>query len=77
MNWSGDLDMGSSYWDLMLLDEIRLLVGLRGGGSGWSSGVGTWVRLEVGVRLIDFKLLVGAERVGLNSSGCCYRKRLG
>ena len=77
MNWSGDLDMGSSYWDLMLLDEIRLLVGLRGGGSGWSSGVGTWVRLEVGVRLIDFKLLVGAEKVGLNSLGCCYRKRLG
>ena len=38
----------------MLQKEVRLLVGLSGGGGGWfwgESGVGAWTGLEVGVRL--------------------------
>ena len=38
----------------MLWEEVRLLVGLRGGGGGWSwveSRVGGWAGLAVGVGL--------------------------
>ena len=37
-----------------VMEEVRLLVGLSGGGGGWfwgESGVGTWTRLAVGVGL--------------------------
>ena len=50
LNSSGNPDVDSSYWDLLLQEEVRLLVRLRGGGGGWSSGVGAWAGLEVGVK---------------------------
>ena len=37
-----------------VMEEVRLLVGLSGGGGDWfwgESGVGTWTGLAVGVRL--------------------------
>ena len=40
--------MDSSCWGLVLWEEVRLLVGLSGGGSGWSweeSGVKAWTGL--------------------------------
>ena len=49
-----DLDRNSSCWELVLGKEVRLLVGLSGGGGRWfwgESGVGTWAGLEVGVGL--------------------------
>ena len=50
LNSSGNPDVDSSYWDLLLQEEVRLLVRLRGGGGGWSSGVGAWAGLEVDVK---------------------------
>ena len=50
LNSSGNPDVDSSCWDLLLQEEVRLLVRLRGGGGGWSSGVGAWAGLEVGVK---------------------------
>ena len=47
-----DPDGDSSCWGLRLLEEVRLLVGLNGGGGGWTwgeSGVGAWAGLAVGV----------------------------
>ena len=68
VNSSGDPDIGSSCWELVLQEEVRRLV--EGEGS-WFSGIG----LEVGVRLqfVDFKLLVWSmqgitERMGLNNA---------
>ena len=68
LNSSMDPDRASSCWGLVLWKEVRLLVGLSGGGSGWfwgESGVGTWTGLEVGVGLnrprlwlTDSKLLI-------------------
>ena len=58
---SMDPDRDSSCWGLVLWEEVRLLVGLSGGGGGWvwgESGVGAWTGLAVGV--------------GLNSKGKGY-----
>ena len=41
-----------SCWELVVGKEVRLLVGLSGGGGSWSlgeSGVGTWAGLGVGL----------------------------
>ena len=54
LNSSMDPDRYSSCWGLVLWEEVRLLVGLSGGGGGWSwveSGVGAWTGLAVGVGL--------------------------
>ena len=54
LNSSMDPDSDSSCWGLVLWEEVRLLVGLSGGGGGWSwveSGVGAWTGLAVGVGL--------------------------
>ena len=54
LNSSMDPDRDSSCWGLVLWEEVRLLVGLSGGGGGWSrveSGVGAWTGLAVGVGL--------------------------
>ena len=54
LNSSMDPDRDSSCWGLVLWEEVRLLVGLSGGGRGWSwveSGVGAWTGLAVGVGL--------------------------
>ena len=40
-----------SCWELVLGNEVRLLLGLNGGGGSWSlgeSGVGTWAGLGWG-----------------------------
>ena len=49
-NSSGNPDVDSSCWELVLQEEVRLLVRLRGGKGSWSSGVGARAWLEVGVK---------------------------
>ena len=47
-----DPDRDSSCWGLVLWKEVRLLVGLIGGGGDWfwgESGAGAWAGLAVGV----------------------------
>ena len=50
MNSSGNPDVDSSCWDLLLQEEVGLLVRLRGGKGGWSLGVGARAWLEFGVK---------------------------
>ena len=50
LNSSGNPDVDSSCWELVLQEEVRLLVRLRGGKGSWSSGVGARAWLEVGVK---------------------------
>ena len=57
LNSLGDLDKDSSWWELLLQGEVRLVVGLSGGGgacmvgSSGESGVRACAGLEVGVDL--------------------------
>ena len=54
LNSSGNPDKDSSYWELVLRKEVRLVVRLIGEGGGWSwgeSGVRAWDGMEVSVRL--------------------------
>ena len=56
------MGVGQNSSGLLLREEVRLVVGLSGGGGGWSWGesqVGAWAGLEAGVELwlTDFKLL--------------------
>ena len=38
LNSLGDLDKDASWWELVLQEAVRLVVGLSGGGCGWSWG---------------------------------------
>ena len=70
------VEVGLNNSGLLLLEEVRLVVGFSGGGGGWFQGrsqVGAWAGFELCVGL-QLRILVWGmqgvtERVGLNNSG--------